>query len=183
MISGYAVCFGKGGSVIPKLIENVKDRLLAETDRQLQEVGYNAMTVQSIAKACGVGVGTVYNYFSSKDEIVIACVAAAWMKRIDKIRTVAQYARTYEAVVHCIYDQILLFGVEHEYIFKDETAARSVDGAIFRYMWFLSAQLAELLRKFCGSDTEAQIIAEALLTWIRTGKSYEEVYSNIMKLF
>lgn len=168
---------------MPKMIENLKEKLLAEADKQMQEVGYGAMTIQSIAKACGVGVGTVYNYFSSKDEIVIACVAAAWMKRMDMIRAVAQYSQTYDAVIRCIYDQILTFGVEREYIFKDETAANSVDGAIFRYMWFLSTQLAEVLRKFCKSDGEAQIIAEALLTWIRTGKSFEEVYSNIMKLF
>jgi len=168
---------------MPKLIENLKEKLLAEADKQLQEVGYGATTIQSIAKACGVGVGTVYNYFSSKDEIIIACAGAAWMKRIDKIRTVAQYSETYDSVIRCIYDQILIFGDEYEYIFKDETAAKSVDGAIFRYMWLLSAQLAELLRKFCRSDAEAQIIAEALLIWIRTGKSYEEVYSNIMKLF
>lgn len=168
---------------MPKLIENLKEKLLAEADKQLQEVGYGAMTIQSIAKACGVGVGTVYNYFSSKDEILIACMAEAWGKRLDRIRTVAQYAQTYEAVVHCIYDQILTFEEEHGYIFKDETAANSVDGAIYRYMWCLSKQLAEPLRKFCSNDGEAQIIAEALLTWIRTGKCYEEVRSNIMKLF
>lgn len=168
---------------MPKLIENLKEKILAEADRQLQEAGYGTMTIQSIAKACGVGVGTVYNYFSSKDEILIACVAEAWMKHIETIRTVAQYAPTYESVVHCIYDQVRLFGEKHEYIFREETAAKSVDGAVFRYMRLLSAQIAELLRKFCGSDAEAQIIAEALLIWIRTGKSYEEVCSNIMKLF
>lgn len=168
---------------MPKLIENLKEKILAEADRQLQEAGYGTMTIQSIAKACGVGVGTVYNYFSSKDEILIACVAEAWMKRIETIRTVARYAPTYKSVVHCIYDQVRLFGEEREYIFRDETAAKSVDGAVFRYMRLLSAQIAELLRKFCGSDAEAQIIAEALLIWIRTGKSYEEVCSNIMKLF
>jgi AcrR family transcriptional regulator len=168
---------------MPKVIENLREKILAEADRQMREVGYGAMTIQSIAKACGVGVGTVYNYYSSKDEIVIACVAVAWMKRMDRICAVAQYSQTYDAVIHCIYDQILAFGVEHEYIFKDATAANSVDGAMFRYMWFLSAKLAEPLRKFCKSDADAQIIAEALLAWIRTGKSFEEVYSNIMKLF
>lgn len=168
---------------MPKMIENLKEKILAEANKQMQETGYSAMTIQSIAKGCGVGVGTVYNYFASKDEIVIACVAEAWMKRMDTIRAVAQYSKTYDAVIHCIYDQIKSFGVEREYIFKDPTAANSVDGAIFRYMWFLSSQLAEPLRKFCKSDAEAQIIAEALLAWIRTGKSYEEVCSNIMKLF
>ncbi len=168
---------------MPKVIENLKEKILAEANKQMQETGYNAMTIQSIAKACGVGVGTVYNYFSSKDEIVIACVAAAWMECMETIRVVAKYSTTYEAVIRCIYDQIYTFGVEHEYFFRDPAAANSVDGAIFRYMWFLSSQLAEPLRKYCQNDREAQIIAEALLAWIRTGKSYEEVYSSIVKLF
>ncbi len=168
---------------MPKVIENLKEKILAEADRQLQDVGYGTMTIQSIAKACGVGVGTVYNYFSSKDEILVACVAAAWMECMETIRTVAKYSPTYEAVIRCIYDQVRTFGEEHAYFFREATAASCVDGAIFRYMWFLSSQLAEPLQKYCKNDQEAQIIAEALLTWIRTGKSYEEVYSSIMKLF
>lgn len=168
---------------MPKIIENLKEKILEEANRQMREAGYAAMTIQSIAKACGVGVGTVYNYFSSKDEIVVACVAAAWMDRMDTICAVAKYSRTCDAVVHCIYDQTVSFGRAHNYIFENTTAAHCVDGAIFRYMWFLSSKLAEPLRKFCKSDAQAQLIAEALLAWIRTGKSYEEVYSSIMKLF
>ena len=168
---------------MPKVIENLKEKIMAEADRQMQKAGYSAMTIQSIAKACGVGVGTVYNYFSSKEEILIACVAAAWMECMETIRAVAKYSSTYETVIHCIYDQIRTFGEEHAYYFREANAASSVDGAIFRYMWFLSSQLAEPLRKYCKNDSEAQLIAEALLAWIRTGKSYEEVYGSIMKLF
>jgi len=168
---------------MPKVIENLREKILTEANKQMQEVGYGTMTIQSIAKACGVGVGTVYNYFSSKDEILIACVAAAWMECMETIRAVAKYSPTYEAVIHCIYDQIRTFGEQHDYYFRDDAAASSVDGAIFRYMWFLSSQLAEPLRKYCKSDSEAQIIAEALLAWIRTGKSYEDVRNSIMKLF
>lgn len=168
---------------MPRVIENLKEKILAEAKRQMREVGYGAMTIQSIARACGVGVGTVYNYFPSKDEIVIASVAADWMEHMQTIRTVTRYATTYESVVRCIYDQIHAFGVEHEYVFQDAAAANSVDGAIYRFTGFLSARLAEPLRKFCESDSQAQIIAEALLTWTRTGKSYDEVWGSIVKLF
>ena len=50
---------------MPKIIENLKDRLIAEAEKQIEESGYGAVTIRSVAKACGVGVGTVYNYFSS----------------------------------------------------------------------------------------------------------------------
>lgn len=168
---------------MPKVIENLKEKVLAEADRQMRDVGYHAMTIQSIAKACGVGVGTVYNYFPSKDEILIACVAAKWMECMDTIRAVAKYATSYDSLIHCIYDQVRSFGLTHAYIFLNSVAATSLDGTIYRYMWFISSQLAEPLQKFCQNEGEAQLIAEALVTWIRTGKSYEEVCSKIVKLF
>lgn len=168
---------------MPKVIENLKEKILEEADRQLREAGYSAMTIQSIARACGVGVGTVYNYFSSKDEILLACVAEAWSDCMETIRAVAKYSSTCKALIHCIYDQVYTFGMEHEYYFRDAAAANSIDGAIYRYLGCLSSQLAEPLRKYCKNDSEAQLIAEALLIWIRTGKSYEEICASIMKLF
>ena len=44
---------------MPKIIGNLKEKLRAEADRQMREVGCGAMTIQSIAKGCGVGVGNV----------------------------------------------------------------------------------------------------------------------------
>ena len=48
---------------MPKIIENLENRLIREAEKQIAESGYAAMTIRSVAKACGVGVGTVYNYF------------------------------------------------------------------------------------------------------------------------
>ena len=51
---------------MPKIIENVREQLLAETKRQIAENGYEKTTVRSVAGACDIGVGTVYNKFSQK---------------------------------------------------------------------------------------------------------------------
>ena len=48
-----------------RINENLKDKLLDEACKQIDTIGYGAMTMQSISKACGVAVGTVYNYYSS----------------------------------------------------------------------------------------------------------------------
>ena len=62
---------------MPKIIENLQARLAVEAKKQVEESGYAAMTIRSVAKACGVGVGTVYNYYSSKDEILASYMLEA----------------------------------------------------------------------------------------------------------
>ena len=55
---------------MPKIIENLKERLLTEAKVQIDRDGYESVTIRSIAKGCGVGVGTVYNYFPSKEALI-----------------------------------------------------------------------------------------------------------------
>ena len=47
----------------------------------------------------------------------------------------------------------------------------------------LPRQLAQPLRKFCGSDFSAEFLAEALLTWTMAGKPFNEIYGMMEKLF
>ena len=51
----------KRGFCMPKIIENVREQLLTEAKRQIAENGYSATTIRSVAGACGLGIGTVYN--------------------------------------------------------------------------------------------------------------------------
>ena len=46
---------------MPKILENIREILLQEAKRQVFENGYSSLTIRSVASACGIGVGTVYN--------------------------------------------------------------------------------------------------------------------------
>ena len=63
---------------MPKIIENLESRLMEEARKQIEESGYDAVTIRSVAKGCGVGIGTVYNYFPSKDDLLAAFMLADW---------------------------------------------------------------------------------------------------------
>lgn len=71
---------------MPKIIENIRENLLAEARKQVMELGYSSMTIRSVAKACGVGVGTVYNYFASKDMLVASFMLTDWQQCMQRIR-------------------------------------------------------------------------------------------------
>lgn len=168
---------------MPKIIENLENRLMEEAKRQIEEFGYSAMTIRSVAKACGVGVGTVYNYFPSKEAMMATYMLADWKACIAAIQAVSTYSDNPKPAVLCIYDQLLLFAKRHETVFKDETASAAFAGSFSKYHVMLRAQLASPLRKFCSCDFSAEFIAEALLTWTMAGIKFDDIYGMIEKLF
>ena len=168
---------------MPKIIENLEKRLIDEARQQIKEAGYSALTIRSVAKACGVGVGTVYNYFSSKDELLATYMLEDWTRCIAAIEAVSTYSDQPAPVVHCIYDQLVHYSQLHQAVFRDEAAAASFAGSFSRYHGLLRSQLSAPLRKFCESDFASEFIAEAILTWTTAGKSLDEICGMIGKLF
>ena len=168
---------------MPKIIENLEVKLIEEAKKQITESGYSDMTIRSVAKQCGVGVGTVYNYFPSKEAMLATYMLADWKECIAAISAVSTYSESPKPVVLFIFDQLLLFADRHQAIFRDETAAAAFAGSFSRYHAMLRSQLAAPLRKFCASDFSADFIAESLLTWTMAGKNFDEIFGIIEKLF
>ena len=168
---------------MPKIIENLKDRLITEAKQQIAQNGYGAVTIRSIAKGCGVGVGTVYNYFPSKEALIATHLLDDWNGCIDTIQAAADSAGSPRLVVLCIYDQLIGFARRHNAIFRDDAASAGFSASFNQYHGLLRDQLAKPLLKFCESNFVAEFIAESLLTWSMAGKSFDEIYGIIEKLF
>lgn len=168
---------------MPKIIENLESRLIEEAKKQIEEAGYGAMTIRSVAKGCGVGVGTVYNYFSSKEALVATHLLTDWNQCVTAINAVSTYSDSPRPVVLCIYDQLVSFAQRHAALFRDEAAAASFSGSLGKYHCMLRSQLSQPLQKFCSSDFVSQFIAESLLTWSMAGKPFDEIYEILKKLF
>lgn len=168
---------------MPKIIENLESRIIGEAKKQIEESGYSALTIRSVAKACGVGVGTVYNYFPSKDVLVATYMLQDWKDCIGVIEQISRESDSATPVVSCIYDQLNQYAIRHQALFRDETAASGFAGSFSRYHALLRSQLAQPLRKFCSSDFASEFVAEALLTWTMAEKSFDEIYGMIEKVF
>lgn len=168
---------------MPKIIKNLESKLIEEAKRQIAEAGYGAVTIRSIATACGVGVGTVYNYFSSKEELLATYLLTDWNSCVTAIAAVSRYSESPEPVLRCISDELIAFAKRHESVFRDEAAGAAFASSFGRYHYVLRNQLAEPVRKFCDSDFAAEFIAESLLSWTMAGKEFDEIYGMIGKLF
>ena len=51
------------------LKEDIRGRILAVARQQFEQKGYSKTSMREIAESADVGVGNIYNYFASKDEL------------------------------------------------------------------------------------------------------------------
>lgn len=55
-----------------------KEDILKTSRELIQQKGLPAINIRSVAAACGVSVGSIYNYFASKAALVSAVVESVW---------------------------------------------------------------------------------------------------------
>jgi AcrR family transcriptional regulator len=74
-------------AIAPK--EAVKDSILDATDRLLARFGYRKMTVEDIAVEAGIGKGSIYLHFSSKEEVVLSHIDRLVDRLKERLREIA----------------------------------------------------------------------------------------------
>lgn len=77
-------------AIAPK--EGVKDAILDATDRLLARYGYRKMTVEDIAHEAGIGKGTIYLHFTSKEEVVLSHVDRIVERLKERLREIGSSA-------------------------------------------------------------------------------------------
>lgn len=174
---------------MPKILENIREKLLEEAKRQVSELGYSAMTIRSVASACGVGTGTVYNYFPSKDMLVASFMLEDWMICMQEIEQGMTEAQNAKAALYCMYQELLKYKEKYANLFMDENAEASYIASSSQRHHLLCRQLSEPLKIWtCRQDKVdasflADFIAENMLTLSMTGKDFEQIASVLLQLF
>lgn len=55
-----------------------KEEILRTSRELIRRQGWTSINIRSVAAACGVSVGSIYNYFDSKTALMGAVVASVW---------------------------------------------------------------------------------------------------------
>lgn len=167
---------------MPKVIEDLELRLSEEARRQVEESGYGALTIRSVAKACGIGVGTVYNYFPSKESLAASYMLRDWEQCYAELLAQCAEAAEPKDVLRAVFGQLCRFRQAHDGLFRDEAAKGSFSAFSGLFHGRLRQELAAPLRALCASDFAAEFLAESLLTWAVPGQDFEQLCTVLIKL-
>ncbi|TYQ16735.1 UNVERIFIED_CONTAM: TetR family transcriptional regulator [Acetivibrio alkalicellulosi] len=73
------------GKLMEKKKEQTRKKILKSAIRLFEESGYQKTTIEQIAAEAQVGVGTLYNYFSSKVELLFSIIETDTYKYVEDL--------------------------------------------------------------------------------------------------
>ena len=98
-----------------KRVGNKRERIIAAAAKLFGEKGYHDTTTAEIAESAGVAAGTIYIYFSSKEELLVAVFEEFLGKHMERLREGVEAEPTPEKKVV----RLLALGLELMYTNPD----------------------------------------------------------------
>ncbi|MCQ2428552.1 MAG: TetR/AcrR family transcriptional regulator [Clostridia bacterium] len=164
---------------MPKIIDNLSQKLKDEARKQVKEFGYSAVSIRSIAKACGIGTGTFYNYYKSKEALIFGFMYEDWSETLKEIDEAGK-SGSIDIILKAVWDGLISFAGKYAELFS--SVSEYIDAVPKKYHIYLRNQLADIIALHVFDKFKSEFIAEALLVWSGEGKNYDEVYSLIKKI-
>lgn len=75
-----------------------KEDILVASRELIRENGWNSISIRAVASRCSVSTGTIYNYYDSKADLLVATIESVW----HEIFFHSQDEQVFHDVVSCI---------------------------------------------------------------------------------
>lgn len=94
---------------MPKIIENIKEQMLEEGKYVLINKNYKELNIRDIARKCNIGIGTFYNYFKNKEELVNEIFMGDWLKLVKSFDEIKYSNLTLKEKLQALYVDLDVF--------------------------------------------------------------------------
>ncbi len=130
---------------MPKQIENVQERILETAKCELLASDYSGFTIRSVAKKCGIAVGTIYNYYTSKDILAASVMLKDWNETLAAMRQGLGTSESITEGLHVIYKEIDSFSSLYRGVWSQFSLTSQFAAEYTKRHELLLNQLTELI--------------------------------------
>lgn len=170
---------------MPKIIENIEENIFNAVIKLISQHGYNSTNMKMIAKEAGIAVGTLYNYYSDKEELTTTVIYKSWL---DTLRVLDEITKEKDDVLAKINNFVITLYIEfckrkgigneliNKNIFKEKMLEEMLQQIKCKLKTNFETLLLELENK-TGSEFSSQyksrLIETIILTTINLANTYE----------
>lgn len=130
---------------MPKVLLNPRENILKEGKKVLIEKSYRSLNIRDIAKSCDIGIGTFYNYFKNKDELVIEIFMYDWNKIINSSKEMIDKNIDLKEKLRFIYTGMDEFLSNYMSVFYELTMVKGKDRKDHYHMDMIYEVVSEIL--------------------------------------
>lgn len=91
---------------LSRIIENPKELILDQAKKILDNEGYSKISIRRVAKECDIAVGTIYNYFPSKKELIVEMMTNFWKEYYYNIENILKTDENFYIKLKNIFDNL-----------------------------------------------------------------------------
>lgn len=92
-----------------RIIENPKKLILSKAKEILYNEGYQKLSMRNISKACGIALGTIYNYYPTKKELFVEMMTDYWHEYFYRAESVADSDCSFYDKLNKIFNELCTF--------------------------------------------------------------------------
>ena len=170
---------------MPKIIADLENKIIEEAKKQLFENGYTKMTMRSVSDACGIAVGTVYNYYKSKDMLVADIMLVDWLQIISEVKKLCLGAKDIHEAFKYLYDGVVKFSDKYCSVWEQYGKNISVRQNMPDRFEVLVNQLSDILGEVlvrCHDEKDPYMSVFLAEVIINAATNRDLDYSNISRV-
>jgi AcrR family transcriptional regulator len=130
---------------VPKRIENLQETILQQAKQLMLQNGYPMLTMREVAARCGIAVGTLYNYFPSKEALAGGIMLEDWHSILAEMKAGCTAASELTQALTALYEGVSRFSRQYSGIWASYGFVGSRDLDFARRHRLLVRQLADCL--------------------------------------
>jgi|GEM_PF-2000746 len=88
---------------------NLKESILCCAKEIAFEQGITKINIRLVAKKCNVSVGTIYNYYPKKNDLLVAVIEDFWLEALEKIDFKALDGKSFYEKIQDIYNNLNVY--------------------------------------------------------------------------
>jgi AcrR family transcriptional regulator len=98
-----------GGRTLSRVIENPKQLILSKAKEILYNQGYHKLSMRGLSKACDIALGTIYNYYPTKKELVVEMMTDYWQNYLDSVEEIVNSKADIYIKLNNIFNELEVF--------------------------------------------------------------------------